>query len=59
MTFYQKAIKLKEQCENQECCAFCKYFLYCRDSKILIYIPSDEKLETLSKAIKEEKWDVK
>ena len=59
MTKYQKAIKLRKICENNESCYVCDYCLSCFSSNIIIYSPLDETIITVAKAIKEEKWDVK
>lgn len=59
MNIYQKAIKLRKECESKENCNDCNYFINCKNSNIIYYIPSDESIEKLSKAIKIEKWNVK
>ena len=59
MTKYQKAIKLRKICENNESCYVCDYFLCCFSSNIIIYRPIDESIITVAKAIEKEKWNVK
>lgn len=59
MTNYQKAIKVRKVCENQESCRTCKFLYNCSQSTNLSFIPSKEKIEIITKAIKEEKWNVK
>ena len=59
MTIYQKAIKLRKICENNESCYVCDYYLNCLSSNIIKYSPLDETIITVAKSIKEEKWNVK
>ena len=62
MTNYQKAIKVKKVCENKIFCDGmddCPYLDKCRNSTVLLYSPSDENIETVAKAIKKEKWNIK
>ena len=59
MTIYQKAIKVRKECEVQSVCEKCAYKKHCLVSDILFFEPSKEDLEEIAKAIKEEKWDVK
>ena len=59
MTKYQKAIKLRKICENNESCYVCDYCLSCFSSNIIIYRPIDESIITVAKAIEKEKWNVK
>ena len=59
MSIYQKAIKLRKICENNESCYVCDYCLNCLSSKIIKNSPLDETIITVAKAIKEEKWNVK
>ena len=59
MTKYQKAIKVRKICINKMSCYDCDYCLSCFSSNIIKYSPADESIETVAKAIKEEKWNVK
>ena len=59
MTIYQKAIKVKKYCEKRTGCDGCIYRDNCRNSKKLIYAPTDEKLKDIAKAIQIEKWKIK
>ena len=59
MTNYQKAIKLRKICENNESCYVCDYYLSCFSSNIIINTPLDVTIKDLTKVIKEEKWNVK
>ena len=59
MTIYQKAIKVRKECEVQSVCDNCLYKKHCLVSDILFFEPSKENLEDIAKAIKEEKWNVK
>ena len=59
MTIYQKAIKLRKICENNESCYVCDYCINCFSSNIIKDTPLDETIITVAKAIKEEKWNVK
>ena len=59
MTNYQKAIKVRKECETQKVCANCPYKEHCLKSNILFFEPSMEDLKVITKAIKEEKWIVK
>ena len=59
MTIYQKAIKLRKICKNNESCYVCDYCLNCYSSNIIKYTPTHETILTVAKAIKEEKWNVK
>ena len=59
MTNYQKAIKLRKQCENTKACKECKYYDNCKKSNIILFSPMDDNLLTIAKAIKQEKWKVK
>ena len=58
MNFYQKAIEVKNECESRKKCDECKYINYCLKTDILFYCPSDEDIKLITKAIKEEKWDI-
>ena len=59
MTTYQKAIKVRKECEFNESCYVCDYWLNCFSSNIIIYRPIDESIITVAKAIEKEKWNVK
>ena len=63
MNIYQKAIKVRKTCmqeyNNKRSCYDCEYCLSCFSSNIIKYLPTDENIITVAKAIKEEKWQVK
>ena len=59
MTTYQKAIKVRKECETQKVCGNCPYKEHCLKSNILFFEPSMEDLKVISKAIVKEKWNVK
>ena len=59
MTNYQKAIKVRKVCINKMSCYECDYCLSCYSSNIIKYSPVNENIETVTKAIIEEKWKVK
>ena len=59
MTIYQKAIKVRKICENNESCYVCDYRLSCFSSNIIKDTPLDVTIKDLSKVIKEEKWNDK
>jgi hypothetical protein len=59
MTIYQKAIKVKKECESRKVCGDCIYCYYCATTNILLYSPAFETIEVIAKAIEEEKWNVK
>ena len=63
MTNYQKAIKVRKVCETRENCStndsICPYKEHCLKSKIIIFEPIFLKLKVITKAIVEEKWNVK
>ena len=59
MTIYQKAIKVREECESQEVCANCPYDEDCLKSNIIFLIPSMSNIKEIAKAIVTEKWNVK
>ena len=59
MTNYQKAIKVRKECETQSLCANCPYKEHCLKSNILFLEPSLEDLKEIAKAIVIEKWNVK
>lgn len=59
MTIYQKAIKLRKECESRNFCKGCKYLDKCEHSVIFFLSPANAKLTVLAKIIKEEKWNIK
>ena len=62
MTNYQKAIKVRKTCENQNQCVGeneCIYYKKCSKSKIILFSPMDDNISTIAKAIKQEKWVIK
>ena len=59
MTNYQKAIKVRKECEAQKVCGNCPYKEHCLKSNILFFEPSMEDLKEIAKAIVKEKWIVK
>ena len=62
MTIYQKDIKVRKTCENQNQCNGengCIYFKKCTKSNIILFSPMDSNILTIAKAIKEEKWKLK
>ena len=59
MNIYQKVIKVKKECESRKVCGDCNYCYYCATTNILLYSPAFESIETIAKAIKIEKWNVK
>ena len=65
MTIYQKAFKVKKECEYRVTCNDCdecNYYIDCKNSNYFIlyfFAPADESIEKISKVIKEEKWNVK
>ena len=59
MNNYQKAIKVRKECENQKSCYGCDYNSKCINSDILWFSPTCEEIKLIAKAIKEEKWNVK
>ena len=62
MNLYQKVIKIRKTCEATKKCNWggyiCPYNKYCLNSNIVLLSPIDESIETVSKAIIEEKWKV-
>ena len=59
MTIYQKAIKVRKECETQRVCGKCSYNNHCFKSNILFFEPTIEDIKDIARAIKEEKWNVK
>ena len=62
MTIYQKAIKVRKVCENQNQCVGekeCIYYKKCSKSNIILFSPIDDNILTIAEAIKQEKWNVK
>ena len=59
MTIYQKAIKVRKECEVQKVCENCPYKEDCLKSIILFFNPTIEDVKEVAKAIVIEKWNVK
>ena len=59
MTIYQKAIKVRKECESQKGCGNCPYDEDCLISNIIFFIPSTSNIKEIAKAIVKEKWNVK
>ena len=59
MTIYQKAIKVRKECETQKVCVNCSYDEDCLKSNIIFLIPSTSNIKEIAKAIVIEKWNVK
>ena len=59
MTIYQKAIKIRKECETQKGCENCPYNEDCIKSNIIFLIPSTSNIKEIAKAIVIEKWNVK
>ena len=59
MTIYQKAMKVRIECESQNACENCSYKEQCLKSNILFFDPSMEDLKVITKGIVIEKWNVK
>ena len=59
MTTYQKAIKVRKECETQKVCGNCPYKEHCLESNIVFLEPSFQDLKEIAKAIVIEKWNVK
>ena len=59
MTNYQKAIKVRKECETQKVCGNCPYREHCLKSNILFFEPTIEDIKDIAKAIVIEKWNVK
>ena len=57
MTIYQKAIKVRKVCESRITCKGCNYMNMCKYS-IFFFKPANHDIETVARAIKEEKWKV-
>ena len=57
MTNYQKAIKVRKQCESKKTCEGCNYMNMCKYSSFF-FKPVDKDIETVARAIKREKWKV-
>ena len=58
MTFYQKAIKLRKHCESKTTCEGCNYMNMCKYSTFF-FKPVNKDIETVARAIKVEKWNIK
>ena len=59
MTIYQKAIKVRKECETRKVCDNCPYDEDCLKSNILFFTPYTSDIKEIAKAIVEEKWNVK
>ena len=59
MTNYQKAIKVRKDCETRGTCKNCPYRKHCLKSNILFFDPILTDLKEIAKAIVIEKWIVK
>ena len=59
MTIYQKAIKVRKECETQKECGNCSYNEDCIKSNIIFLIPSTSNIKEIAKAIVIEKWNIK
>ena len=59
MTNYEKAIKVRKECDSQRVCSKCPYKEHCLKSNILFFGPSMEDIKVIEKAIVIEKWNVK
>ena len=59
MTNYQKAIKVRKECETHILCMECSYKEQCINSNIVLLEPRLTDLEEIAKAIVIEKWNVK
>ena len=61
MNNYQKAIKVREECEKHIECAIennCPYYDKCFKSNILFFPPETYDIKTIIKAIEEEDWNI-
>lgn len=62
MDYYQKAIKVRKECESREVCigeTTCPYIKHCANSILFITLPVETSIETMVEVIKKEKWIVK
>ena len=59
MTNYQKAIKVRKECETHRECENCPYKEHCLKSNIVIFEPIFYKLKVIARTIVIEKWNVK
>ena len=59
MTNYQKAVKVRKECESRELCKGCSYFDKCNNSKLVRDEPMFTNLQLIAEAIQKEKWKVK
>ena len=62
MNVYQKAIKVRKECESRKSCEDnngCPYFGKCNVSEIIFSVPYFTSVEELVEAIVKEKWNVK
>ena len=59
MTNFEKAIKVRKECETHFLCTDCLYKEQCLNSNIVLFEPRFTDLEEIEKAIVIEKWNVK
>ena len=59
MTNYQKAIKVRKDCETRSTCKNCPYRKHCLKSNIVFPDPILDNLKNITIAIVKEKWNVK
>ena len=59
MTIYQKAIKVRKTCEVLIDCRECPYHGNCKTSNFFFFSPVEANIGYVTKAIVEEKWNVK
>ena len=59
MTIYQKAVKVRKECESHFLCTDCLYKEQCLNSNIVLIEPRLAELKDIVKAIVLEKWNVK
>ena len=59
MTIYQKAIKVRKECETHFLCTECSYKEQCLNSNIVLLEPRLSEIKEIVKAIVLEKWNVK
>ena len=59
MTSYQKAIKVRKECEIHILCTECSYKEQCLNSNIILLEPRLTDIKEIVKAIVLEKWNVK
>ena len=59
MTIFEKANKVRKECESHFLCTDCSYKEQCLNSNILLLEPRLADLIEIKKAIVLEKWNVK